>query len=149
MKQLFLAATLLVAITSAAFADGKKANAKLLSDLNTALKSVNESAWQTTEHYKKTTFTVNGTNTSAYVDTETGNLLGFGIAINEDALPAGTKENIAKKYQGWQVINSIMFIEASGNIAYYTQVIKGKNNLALRVSPKGNLSIYERIPKQG
>jgi hypothetical protein len=146
MKKFLLAATLLIAITSAAFAGGKKANAKLLSDLQTALKTVNESAWQTKEFYKKATFTVNGTNAYAYVDAETGNLIGFGIAISADALPEGTQENLTKKYQGWQVSNSIMFIEESGNIAYYTQVAKGKNNLALKVSPKGKLSIYARMP---
>ena len=82
MKKILLAATILVAITTSAFADGKKANTKLLSDLSTALKSVNESSWKTTDTYKKTTFSFNGKSTSAYINAETGGLIGFSIAIS-------------------------------------------------------------------
>jgi hypothetical protein len=146
MKQFLLATTLLVALTTGAFADGKKSNAKLLSDLTTSLKSVNEAAWKTTESYRKTTFTLNGKNVSAFLNAETNALIGFSIEINEASLPEGATQNIAKKFPGWQAINSIMFIDATGNIAYYVQVNKGKNSLALRISSKGQASIYDRIP---
>jgi len=147
MKKILLAATILVAITTSAFADGKKSNAKLLNDLSTALKSVNESSWKTTDAYKKTTFSFNGKSTSAYVNTETGDLIGFGIAISADALPEGTMENISKKFQGWQVTNSIMFIDASGNTDYYVQVAKNSKSLALKVYTNGKVGIYAQMPQ--
>jgi len=147
MKTLFLAATLIVALTTSAFADGKKSNEKMLTDLKTSLKAVNESAWTTTEFYKKTSFSLNGKNINAYLNVENGNLVGFSIPIEMSALPAGATENLDKKYKGWQPINPIMFIDADGNTAYFVQVNKGKNSLALSVSPKGKLGIYNRIPR--
>jgi hypothetical protein len=147
MKKILLAATILVAITTSAFADGKNANTKLLSDLSTALKSVNESSWKTTDTYKRTTFLFNGKSTSAYINAESGDLIGFSIAISADALPEGAMENISKKFQGWQVANSIMFIDASGNTDYYVQVAKNSKNLALKVYPNGKVGIYANMPK--
>lgn len=145
MKRILLAATILVALTSAAFADGKNSNAKLLGDLKASLKGLNESAWNTTESYKKASFSFNGKVTNAYLDVETNNLIGFGITISTDALPQNSMENIAKKFKGWDVINPIMFLDASGKIAYYVQVHKGKNNLALKISEKGKPFIYSRM----
>lgn len=145
MKQMFLAATLLVALTSAAFADGKKSNEKMFNDLKTALKTVDQSAWVTTDTYQKATFTVNGKEAHAFL-TPDGSLVGFTIAIEKSALPEGTMENLAKKYDGWQIINPIMFITEDGNVVYYVQANKGGKSLALHVSDNGKISIYNRIP---
>ncbi len=147
MKKILLAATILVAITTSAFADAKKSNAKLLNDLKTALKSVNESSWKTTDAYKKTTFAFNGRSTSAYISSQTGDLIGFSITITADALPEGTLENVAKNFQGWQVTNSIMFIDASGNTDYYVQVAKNSKSLALKVYTNGKVGIYANMPQ--
>ena len=147
MKKIFLAATLIVAIASAAFADGKKADAKFLSDLKASLKGVNETAWKTTEFYKKTSFSVNGKTVNAYLDADNGSLVGFAIGIDKASLPEGANEDIAKKFEGWQVTNAIMFIEPDGKIKYFAQVNKGKNSLALSVSQKGKANIYARMPQ--
>jgi hypothetical protein len=146
MKKILLAATLLVALTSAAFADGKNSNAKLLNDLKTAFKSSNQSAWKTTESYKKTSFAFNGKSVSAYLDAENDALIGFGIVISVSDLPQGTMENISSKYQGWEVSEAIMFIEANGHSAFYAQVNKNGHSLALKVSDKGKVSIYAKMP---
>ena len=145
MKKIFLAATLIAAITSAAFADGKKADTKFLSDLKASLKSVNESAWKTTEYYKKTSFSVNGKNVNAYLDADNGSLVGFAISIDVASLPEGASEDIAKKFEGWQVSNAIMFIEPDGKIKYFAQINKGDKGLALSVSQKGKANIYARM----
>jgi hypothetical protein len=145
MKKMFLAAILLVALTSAAFADGKKSSEKLFNDLKTALKSVNQSDWVTTASFQKASFTLNGKEAHAYMNPD-GNLVGFSIAIDKSALPEGTMETLAKKYDGWQIINPIMFIDESGNTSYYVQANKDKQSLALHVSDKGKVSIYGRIP---
>jgi len=146
MKKVFLAAMLIAAISTSALADGKK-SAQLLNDLKASLKNVNESAWTTKDSYRQASFLYNGKTASAFVSTETGDLVGFAFVIDQEALPAGTKENLAKKYQCWEVSHSIMFIEESGNVAYYTQVTKGKKSVALKVSAKGNLNIYARMPQ--
>ena len=99
MKKILLAATLLVALTSATFADAKNSNAKLLSDLKTALKSLNESAWKSTESYRKATFNLNGKNVGAYINPETNELVGFCVTIDGSALAEGTTEKKDKKFK--------------------------------------------------
>lgn len=146
MKKTFLATVLLTVLTMSAIAADNNAG-KMLAALKASLKNVNVSSWTTKDFYKKTSFTFNGQVTSAYVDVETNDLIGFGITIIQDALPAGAKENLEKKYKGWNVTEAAMFIDASGNIKYYTQVNKGRNNLVLSVSQKGRLSIYTRLPR--
>ena len=143
---MFLAATLFVAMTSAAFADTKKSDEKMLNDLKTALKSVNQSSWVTTDSYQKTTFSLNGKEVHAYLNTEDGSLIGFTIAIETSSLPAGAMDNLSKKYEGWQIINPIMFLDQNGNISYYVQANKGKASLALHVADNGKISIYNKIP---
>lgn len=145
MKKFLLAATLLAALTTSAFASGNETK-KMFGDLKASLKNVKEAAWITNDSYRKTTFTFNNQSASAYVNAETGDLIGFGIPINNDALPAGTNENLAKHYNGWQVVVSTMFIDAYGNLAYYTLVAKGKKTLALHVSVKGHICIYGQMP---
>lgn len=147
MKRILFATIMLVAFTSGAFADGKKSNAQMLNDLKTALKTVNESSWLTTNSYKKASFTFNGKSSSAFVNLETDELIGFSIAIEENSLPEGTKENVEKKFHDWKMINPIMFLTTDGRVDYYVQVIKNGKSLALRVSAKGNVSIYSQIPK--
>lgn len=142
---MFLAATLLVALTSAAFADGKKSNEKLLTDLKTALKTMNQSAWVTTDSYQKASFSLNGKEAHAFMNPD-GNLIGFTVAIEKSALPEGAMENLAKKYDGWQIINPIMFITEDGNTFYYVQANKGNKSLALHVSNNGKVSIENKIP---
>jgi hypothetical protein len=145
MKKMFLAATLLVALTSAAFADGKKSNEKMLNDLKTAIKTLDQSAWVSTESFQKATFTLNGKEAHAFL-TPDGGLVGFSVAIEKSSLPEGTMETLAKKYDGWQIINPIMFISEDGNVVYYVQANKNGKSLALHVSDKGKVSIYDRIP---
>lgn len=145
MKKILLATALLVTLTTGAFADGKKTNAKFFGDLKTSLKNVNESAWQTTEIYRKTSFSLNDKKVNAYVSNETGDLIGFAIDIDKASLPEGTMQSLEKYYKGWQAFNPIMFIDAFGNTAYFIQVNKGKKSLALKVSPKGKVSIYDSI----
>ena len=145
MKKFLFAAILLVAFTSGAFADGKKSNAQMLNDLKTALKTVNESAWLTTNSYKKASFTFNGKSSNAFVSVETNELIGFSITIDENALPEGAKENVDKKFHDWKMINPIMFITADGKVDYYVQVVRNGKSLALSVSAKGKLSIYSHI----
>jgi hypothetical protein len=146
MKKILLAATILVAMTTAAFADGKKSNEKLLGDLKTSLKNVDEFAWTTTDSYKKTSFTFNGKATNAYVNVQTGDLIGFGISIDASSLPENSVQNINAKYQGWQLSSAIMFIDSEGNTNYYAQISKGKKSLALKISAKGKPSIYAHMP---
>jgi hypothetical protein len=145
MKKMFLAATMFVAMTLASFANAKNSDEKILNDLKTALKSVNQSAWVTTDSYQRASFSLNGKEVHAYINAEDGNLIGFSIAIETSSLPDGAMNNLSKKFNGWQILNPIMFIDQNGDISYYVQANKGKSSLALHVYDNGKVSIYNKI----
>lgn len=147
MKKFLIAATLLIAVTTAALADGKKSNTQLLSQLKSSLKAVDAADWKTTDNYAKTTFTLNGKNVSAFLNPETHSLIGFSMAIDESALPEGTAANVAKKFAGWKMINPIMFLTESGRIDYYVQIVKNGQSQALTVAGNGKVNFYAQIVK--
>ncbi len=144
MKKIILVTLLFVATISSAFADGKS-NAKLLKELKLALKSVSESEWVTQNTFQKTSFQFNGKTTRAYVDLVSKSLIGFSITLDEKDLPVGTKENVEKKFKGWNMINPIMFITSDGEINYFVQIVKKGKSFALYVSPKGKVNIHSQI----
>ncbi|HEY6974890.1 MAG TPA: hypothetical protein VH396_01300, partial [Chitinophagaceae bacterium] len=80
MKKIILA-TLLVALSIASFAGGNKADKKLLSDLQTALKYSSQVQWNSTSNYNRATFSFNGKAVSAYYDLSDNSLIGFGIRL--------------------------------------------------------------------
>src|SRR4030095_12438483 len=82
MKKIILA-TLLVALSIASFAGGNKADKKLLSDLQTALKYSAQVQWNSTSDYNRATFSFNGKPVSAYYDLSDNSLIGFGFRLSE------------------------------------------------------------------
>ena len=146
MKKIVLAATLLVALTASVFAGGKNSNVQLLNNLKNAFKSFSQVTWQTTETYKKSSFTFDGKSVHIYLNAEDDALIGFTIQLGVNDLPQNTMENIEKKFAGWQVTDVILFIDADGNATYYAQVDNGKKSLALQISDKGKPSIYAHMP---
>jgi hypothetical protein len=144
MKKIILATTL-VAFSIFAFAGGKDADKKLLSDLQAAMKASTSVTWTQTDNYSQGTFTFNNQTVSAYLDAETNRLIGFSIHLTSANFPQEAVTAIQKKYAGWNIIDAIYFIDDDANGNYFARVEKGKNKLALKVTASGNVSIYSRM----
>jgi len=143
MRKIILA-TLLVALSIASFAGGNKADKKLVSDLQTALKSSTQVQWNTTNDYNRATFSFNGQPVSAYYDLNDNSLIGFGFRLSQTELPKEVTDAIQKKYSDWSIVEGLLFIDENGYSSYYAQVHKGKSNLALKVA-NGRAFIFSRM----
>lgn len=145
MKKIIFGTLLLIALSITAFADGSKADKKLLSDLTMALKNSTQVQQSSTANYTRSTFSFNGKTTSVYYDQADGELIGFSIRITESELPQAAVETMKKKYSNWKLVDAIMFIDKGANVKFYTQVKKDKKNLALQLSANGHVNIYQQM----
>jgi hypothetical protein len=143
MKKIILA-TLLVALSIASFAGGNKADKKLLSDLQTTLKSSTQVQWNTTNDYNRATFSFNGKPVSAYYNLNDNSLIGFGIRLSPTEMPKEITDAIQKKYGDWSITDGLIFVDEYGYVNYFAQVHKGKSNLALKVA-NGHAFIFSRM----
>ena len=148
MKKIIFGTLLLVALSIAAFADGSKADKKLLSDLTMTLKNSTQVLHSSIADYTKATFSFNGKTTSVFYDQVDGELIGFSTRITESELPQAALETMKKKYSDWTLVDAIMFIDKDANVNFFTQVKKDETNLALRLSLNGHVSIYNRMPAE-
>ncbi len=144
MKKIILATTLLVALSTASFADGK--DVKLLGDLKTAFENASHLRWTTTDDYRKTSFVFNDQQVNVFLNPDNSDLIGFSRHFPVNDLPQSALDRIEKKYKGWTVVETIIFIFADGRINYYAKVNKGKNNIALEISQKGSVNYFAKMP---
>jgi hypothetical protein len=144
MKKLILASIAMVALTIASMAG---TNDALLKNLKNAANSIKSAAvWSTTGNFKSASFSFSGKQVKVFYDAEGEDLIGFSVKIGLDELPAGTADNVQKKFNGWTITDKIMFIDDNGNSNYYVQVTKGDHNLALNVTENGKVHIYSQMP---
>ena len=101
-----------------------------------------------TADHTKATFSFNGKTTSVYYDQVDNELIGFTIRITESELPQAALETMKKKYSDWTLADAIMFIDKDANITYYTQVKKGKKNIALQLSLNGHVRFYRPMQSE-
>ena len=132
MKKIITATILFVALSFAAFAGGK--DKQLVNDLNNALKSSKQVSWTATETHNRAAFDFNGKTVMAYYDREDNALVGYSIHLASDDLPKTSQDAIAKKYPGWEIVETITFIDGNGYASNFVQVRKGNKNLALKVN---------------
>ncbi|MEP6845965.1 MAG: hypothetical protein ABI861_08170 [Panacibacter sp.] len=142
MKKIILTATLFVALITAAFAGGN--NRQMVNDLTNALKDSKQVSWSSNETHKRGTFSFNGQTVVAYYNREDEDLVGYSIHLTAADLPKVSQDAIAKKYPGWQITETIMFIDSEGYSSHFVHVTKDKKDLALRVNDK-QISFYRRI----
>lgn len=146
MKKILLTTAFIIAIAMASFAGSNKADKKLMSDLEAAVKNSSSVQWSATDNYKKAAFSFNNKTVAAFFSPDDNSLIGYSFHITPSELPAGTMETLTAKYQGWNITGSMLFIKADGSMENFVQVTKGSKNLALKVYANGKVSIFSHIP---
>ena len=147
MKKTIFATALLVATSIAAFAGENSGDKKLLNDLTKSLKSSFEGNWQDRADYTLYKFNFNGKAAEAYYDLSSNELIGFGVHFTKTDLPQFISDAIKKKYNDWAIADAMVFIDKSGDVNYFAQVTKNKDNVALKVTSDGDVSMYSRMPQ--
>ena len=145
MKNIILAATLLVAFSSAAFAKEKNVDTKLLGDLSATLKNSTQVCWIDKVQYKQGMFRFNDKTACAYYSANDNELIGFGILFDKADLPGVVTDAIKNKYSDWEFVDAMIFIDTNGNVNYFVQVKKDNKYRALKITPNGNLSVYAKV----
>ena len=133
---------LAVVLCSAAFAGGK--DLELLGNLNNALKNSKQVTWSANETHKRAAFAFNTQTVTAYYDLEDDVLIGYSIRLTATDLPKASQDAIAKKYPGWEIVETIMFIDSYGKTNHFVQAQKGTKNIALKVNDD-KVSFYRQM----
>jgi hypothetical protein len=146
MRKIILATTLLIGLTSAAFAGKNNSDKQMLRDLQKEIKNSTAVQWTNTSNYNRGAFSFNGKSVSGFYDLDNGSLIGFGIHLVSNDLPQEVSNAIQQKYADWKIVDAIYFIESNGHASYYAQVEKGNRDLALKIS-NGHAVIFSRMPE--
>src|SRR6476661_6718720 len=127
MKKILLTFALFLFFTGVSFAGGNKhKSTNLFKELSTALNAANQKSYNTTAEFSGTSFKYNGKTIRAFYNNSDGDLVGFSIPLRVKELPSGTIENIQNKYKGWQIMETMMFIDNNNTISYFIATAKDK-----------------------
>jgi hypothetical protein len=148
MKNIILAATLLVALSSATFAKEKNMDPKLYRDLSATLENSRQICWINKPLYKQAMFSFNDQTACAFYSANDNEFIGFGILSETTDLPEIVTNAIKNKYGDWQIVDAMMFIDKDGYINYFAQVKKNNKDLAIKITPNGRLSVYASVPSE-
>ena len=145
MKKIILAASLLIAIGSTAFAKGKNGNPDLLNDLSLTFKSSTEVSWINKSEYKEAMFKFQNQIACAFYTKDNSELIGFGILYEKAGLPQIVNDAVKIKYANWDFVDAMMFVDTDGNVNYFMQVKNNDKIRALKITPDGNVSVYAKV----
>ena len=144
MKNIILAASLLIALSSTAFTKDKNTNTTLLKDLSSTFKKSTEVCWINKQQYKEAMFKFNEQTACALYRQDNNELIGFGILFEKTELPQVVTDAVNNNYAGWEFVDAMMFIDTNGNVNYFMQVKNNSKVRALKITPGGDVSVYAR-----
>jgi len=143
MKNLFIAALLMVTFGTSAFA-ADVTGKSVFSTFKSQFKSAANVTWTSTADFTKASFDMNDQKMEAFYNTD-GELIAKTICINSDDLPTGIKRNIAKKYGSYNMTEAIRY--EGEEDAWYVSVEDGKESLILKIAEDGFLNVFKRTVK--
>jgi hypothetical protein len=146
MKKLFIAALIIVAAGSSAFAtDASNVNNKVKISFEAQFAGVKNVSWTAKETYIKASFTLADENVEAFFGTD-GELIGLSRKVDLKKLPLNAIQRIKKDYASYTVTDAIEF-DQDGDKSYYVSLEDGAKKQILQVSLYGSVSIYKGSKK--
>lgn len=142
MKKLFIAALIVVAAGTSAFAaDVFKVDYKVKSSFEARFAGAQNVVWSAKETFIKAAFTMAEENVEAFFDGE-GELIGLSRKVDLKKLPLNAIQKIKKDYASYQVSEAIEF-DRDGDKSYYVSLEDGAKKQILEVSLYGAVSKYK------
>ncbi len=146
MKKLFIAALIVVAAGTSAFAaDGFKVDYKVKSSFEARFAGAQNVVWSAKENFIRAAFTIAEENVEAFFDTE-GELIGLSRKVDLKKLPLNAIQKIKKDYAAYQVTEAIEF-DRDGDKSYYVSLEDGAKKQILEVSVYGAVGKYKASGK--
>ena len=146
MKKLFIAALIVIAAGSSAFAmDATKVNYKVKKNFEIQFAGAENVTWSARESFVKASFTLLDENIEAFFDTD-GELVGVSRKVSLRTLPLSAIQQIKKNYGSYKITDSIEF-DQNGDKSYYLSLEDGNKKQILEVSLYGNVNVYKGARK--
>ncbi|MEN9684299.1 MAG: hypothetical protein RLZZ28_85 [Bacteroidota bacterium] len=141
MKKLLLAALIVVAAGSSAFAlDVNTLNAKVKTNFEARFYGAQNVQWKLQEDFIKASFTYADQPVEAFFTTD-GELIGLSRKMDYQKLPLNALQKIKTDYARYQVVEAIEF-EREGDKNYYVSLKEGTSVKILEVSLYGSVSVF-------
>ena len=142
MKKLLLAALIVVAAGSSAFAlDETKVGFKVKNNFETQFEGATNAVWTTKDDYLKVSFTLADENVEAFFSVD-GEMMGMSRNVDLKKLPLNAIQTIKKKYGAFKVTDTIEF-DQEGEKSYYVMLENGNHKQILKVSLYGEVSLFK------
>jgi hypothetical protein len=141
MKKLFIAALIVLAAGSSAFAADVKLNSRIKANFEALFSGAQNITWDVTEQYVSAAFVLDDEEITAFFKTD-GELIGTSQKVELKALPAKAIKRIKKEYSSYKITDSIEFTHDDEK-AYYVMIEDGNKKQILEVSVLGSVSVFK------
>ena len=138
MKKLLIAAMMVAAIGSTAFAaDVKKLSLKVKNSFESQFADAQNVSWSFGEKFTKATFMLDDQQMEAFYSPD-GETIGYTKDIEIKQLPKTAVQKINKTYAEYKISGAIEFTNDEVK-NYYVSIASGNKKLILEVSPTGDV----------
>jgi bisphosphoglycerate-independent phosphoglycerate mutase (AlkP superfamily) len=145
MKKLFILALIAIATGTSAFAGPSSKVSNHFATLFSQAENVN---WKSTDDFDKVSFVLNNEKVEAFYNKDE-ELIGTSKTMAFDKLPKAALETITTKYTypSYQLTDCIEFNDATSGTNYYVSMQKAKENIVLKITPSGIVSVFSKTRK--
>lgn len=144
MKKFFIAATMMVAIATSAFAGATAENLKAIKTFKTEFKDAKNVSWKVGEGYVKASFEWNGIQMESFYN-EDGEAIATSRPIDINVLPVAAIKTLNNKYADYQTTEAVEFDSVQDGVSYYVSKVKDNTKVILRISSTGDVSVFKKI----
>lgn len=126
----------------------------IMNKFNLNFPNAKDVAWSVPADYVQVDFTLKNKHKEAYYDYN-NHLIGMSHFLSYDALPAKSRDRIAKDYKGYTPVktmfyddnedndlNMVLFGQMLPKDSYFVQLKKGSKNIVLQVDTDGEVSFF-------
>jgi len=103
-----------------------------------------EALWALRQSYQHTQLQYKGSKMEAYY-CKPENLVGFGKTLTVLDLPKQVVKKINHRFQNFNIVNVMLFINANGKIYYYAGLENRNELIDVKISEKCSLSVLQTI----
>jgi hypothetical protein len=158
MKKLFITAAIATMFSITAFAaDGGKTittgeeniSYAVLNRFNADFSGAKNAAWTVTPNCQKVTFTLEGSQKTAFYDM-TGAFLGTTQDVDFKTIPESAQEEVNSKYSGYNINEVIKYQNDGSNpdinpLAYFVDLKKADSEIVVRVTPGEKVYFFKKV----
>jgi hypothetical protein len=140
---------LATALGTTAFATkGEPTNTKALATFNQLFAAATQVAWAPVEETDlvKAQFMYNGEQAEAYFNND-GEMVAAGRYIGPKQLPMAVSREIGQKFAAYSISPKVIEYEANGETMYYVTLIGDKQDLVVKATAGGTLTMYKKLKK--